>query len=196
MIMKKIFFCLVFFLICFPLISAITPTVDSLMLVGYAGNQCSLSISLDDTPLYKETGVWSFKMTDTRVQKLTGATLVNGTGFRFASWSLISNTNQIELIIDHDKLVNESDPNEFVDYALAVECSKIPYNTTAAYKYGIIFTEADGPQTVDFSQASNDPFVSVNNYGLFIRLDATEEDVNQLESGVYYSTIYMTVNSK
>lgn len=176
-------------------ISAAPLKTDVLDILGYVGNQCVISISLDQTPLYMQTGVYSFNMKDDFVQKLSGASLVNGTGFRFASWSLISNTNQIEVVINHDLLVNEIDPNYEVDYALAVECSKIPYNTTEAYKYGIIFTAADGPQTVNFTQATNESFVSVNNFGLFIRLDATSAEVSELPSGVYYSTITMEVNS-
>lgn len=192
--MRKLCLLLVFLVPGLLLSAPIVPNTQGFNMVGYVGKSVNLSITLDDTEMYRQSQVWSFDMLDPRVQRLEGASLINGTGFRFASWSLTYNSNQIILRVSHDRLQNEADLTKSVDYALAIECSKTAFNLGETYKFGkIVF--ANEVVSIDFSTFGDPNQIAINNYGLFIRLNATKADINDLPDGVYFSTINLEVVS-
>lgn len=172
---------------------AIVPNTQGCAINGYVGYQCFLNMSLDNTPLLEESGIWSFDLEDPAVQKVSGSSFINGTGLRIGSWSLVCNTNNLILKVSHDKLVHESDMSQSVDYLLAVECSNHPYNTTKTYQYGEVITALDGDVEIDLSAISNNSYFSITNYGLFIRLNESPLYIASLKGGVYYSSIHMEV---
>lgn len=192
--MRKLCLLLVFLVPGLLLSAPIVPNTQGFNMVGYVGKSVNLSITLDDTEMYRQSQVWSFDMLDPRVQRLEGASLINGTGFRFASWSLTYNSNQIILRVSHDELQNEADLTKSVDYALAIECSKTAFNLGETYKFGKIVL-ANEVVSIDFSTFGDPNQIAINNYGLFIRLNATKADINDLPDGVYFSTINLEVVS-
>lgn len=193
--MRKLCLLLVFLVPGLLLSAPIVPNTQGFNMVGYVGKSVNLSITLDDTEMYRQSQVWSFDMLDPRVQRLEGASLINGTGFRFASWSLTYNSNQIILRVSHDELQNEADLTKSVDYTLAIECSKTAFNLGETYKFGKVLTAEDGVVSIDFSTFGDPNQIAINNYGLFIRLNATQADINALPDGVYFSTINLEVVS-
>ena len=142
-------------------------------LMGYVSSSTQFDVEIFESIL-------PFNLEEDLVQK--NSDLNSVVGLRFGSYNLIVNTNNYTLTVSHDKLVKEGTviqgPTNSVDYRLDmfyIDELEVERFKTCFFDDSIVLTQEDGN--------------TMTNKSFYVSMNATEGEIDLLESGNYSSTI-------